>query len=101
MRYLILVVMLLIPVWGWAANQDPGFLMPGPWDGGTVDCRYWLSGNGEMVTAECKAREPITCEQRMREAMKSADKYLHGPWNEAWREYDKWKQAMKDCVEGK
>ncbi len=43
----------------------------------------------------------MTCEHRMREAMRAANTYLNGPWNQAWSEYGKWQQTMKDCVEGK
>ena len=106
------------PAWGWAEEPvkigGPGCLM---WVERTgevkiemKDClssmtrKFKVVDNSYSTLLTCNQESTqcwTPCELRMREAMRSANVYLKGPWNTAWNESAKWDQAMKDCVEGK
>lgn len=110
MRYLILIVAMLIPASGWAGgDQLESFVTmdkvleftPGPGPVAVCDLDY----------KNCQILEPAAfhCYQKMREAMKSIDKYVNGQEEfysnmRGWRIgsviKDQWNQTITDCVEG-
>ena len=106
MIYLLLFV-ILWPVMGLAGSDYQPSLQPGDtFEAGDGCNTCTMQGDGvtvlcTLVACQPAQREQPSCYQRMQEAMQSADRYLHGPWNEAWKEYDQWEQTMKDCVEGR
>lgn len=89
-----LAAVILIPVWGLAESS------PNCTSENSGACRI-LTNPDPLVCDEELNCVQLSCVQRMREAMRSANTYLQGPWNNAWKEAAQWGQTMKDCVEGK
>ena len=93
MRYLILIVMLFIPAWGWAGDWEE-----------EVKIRLMLEQRDREVTQDIleKHNKARSCEQRMREAMARMEAFLRKgdviPTEDYARMKEQWDKTVADCV---
>lgn len=97
MRYLILIVIMLIPAWGWAGENVLVY---------EGNCSIWTDKEAGLMMEgpDCPKPQPA-CYQRMREAMRVMEAFLRKgdviPTHEYARMKEQWDQVVKDCVEGR